>query len=245
MCTVSLIAQASDGYRIVCNRDESRTRPPAAAPRWHPIDGGTGRALWPMDMEAGGTWIAASERGLSLCLLNLNAGHIPDAGLPRQSRGLLLPELIGLESVEHAAERWLSRDLKGFAPCRMVGIDLEDPRILEASWDGRTSRVSWHSGVPACFVSSGLGDHLVAPRLSLFEHMVVRAGATPESQDAFHRHVWPDRPHLSVMMSRAAARTVSVTTLEVSRTGSPVHVHMAYEAVREQADPELAPTLHR
>lgn len=246
MCTVSIIAPASGGYRIVCNRDESRARPPAAAPRWHPIEGGVGRALWPMDMEAGGTWIASSERGMGLCLLNLNPESASTSRVPERSRGLLLPGLIGLERVERVAERWHALDLHPFAPCRLIGIGLERQGILEASWDGCATSIRWHVGPPSCFVSSGLGDHLVAPRLALFEDQVVRRCATPESQDAFHRHTWKDRPHLSVMMSRADARTVSVTTLAVARRSGVVDVHMAYEPVRDavpKADPALAPTL--
>lgn len=248
MCTVSIIAQASGGYRIVCNRDESRTRPPAAAPRWHPIEGGAGRALWPMDMEAGGTWIAASEQGMSLCLLNLNPGLAEGLKRPARSRGLLLPGLIGLGSIERVAERWRTRDLQAFAPCRMIGFGLGGERILEAVWDGRAASATWHPGVPACFVSSGLGDHLVAPRLALFEDVVIRQGATPAAQDSFHRHMWTDRPHLSVMMSRADARTVSVTTLDVAAKAGLVDVRMAYEPIREPVpavDPTLAPTLLR
>lgn len=246
MCTVSIIALASGGYRVVCNRDESRDRPAAAAPRWRPIERGAGRALWPMDMEAGGTWIAASEPGMSLCLLNLSPGSAGWAARRGRSRGLLLPELIGCKSVERVADRWRTLDLESFAPCRMIGVGLGGSGVLEASWDGRAGSVKWHSGVPVCFVSSGLGDHLVAPRLDLFADLVIRRGPTPDAQDAFHRHTWRDRPHLSVMMSRADARTVSVTTLEVAERGGRVEVHMAYEPVREPASiagPSVASTL--
>ena len=36
----------------------------------------------------------------------------------------------------------------------------------------------------------------------------------PPVQDAYHRHVWPDRRHESVCMYREDARTVSMTVVE-------------------------------
>jgi hypothetical protein len=44
-------------------------------------------------------------------------------------------------------------------------------------------------------------------------------------QDRFHRHAWPDRPHLSVCMRRRAARTVSHTLVEVGRTRARLIYH--------------------
>jgi hypothetical protein len=51
--------------------------------------------------------------------------------------------------------------------------------------------------------------------------------STPAAQDAFHRHSWEGREHVSVQMSRAEARTVSRTTVELSRRGA----RMTYERV--------------
>ena len=44
------------------------------------------------------------------------------------------------------------------------------------------------------------------------------------AQDAYHRHRWPDRPYLSVCMSRPEAKTVSYTVTEVQSE----HVRLAY-----------------
>jgi hypothetical protein len=49
----------------------------------------------------------------------------------------------------------------------------------------------------------------------LFMQMLKGQAATPDAQDAFHRHAWPDQLHLSVCMSRADARTVSRTCVEL------------------------------
>lgn len=241
MCTVSIIPWpgGEPGYRLVCNRDESRARPPAEGPRWRELKGGAGglRAVWPTDPLGGGTWLAAGEQGLGLCLLNYNLEpeHLPASALPAggRSRGAIIPELIGLGSLAEVGPALAERDLGVYAPFRLLGVEPAAPyRVMEARWDRRSLEVvPPRSEGPVCLVSSGLGDSLVRPRLGLFREMV----RTPDGaeQDRFHRHAWPERPEISVLMRRAAARTVSVATLEVRRGGSGWEVEMAYEPVEE------------
>lgn len=244
MCTVSVIPLLeSGGYRLVTNRDEHRERADALPPRWHdlPVRGRPGaarRAIWPTDGTAGGTWVAAAESGLTLTLLNLNRG--PDSGAPNvrfagTSRGLVIPRLIGLGSPEEVTESLTAMSLREFLPFRLIAIGSgptpDRPRIIESRWDGSSVGVVRHDGSPICFVSSGLGDRLVEPRLALFETMVVSQGATKAAQDEFHAHSWPDRPQFSVMMSRTDARTVSVCRVESgpgATPGAPWAVRMAY-----------------
>jgi hypothetical protein len=262
MCTVSVIPLAgSGGYRLVTNRDEHRERAEALPPRWHDLAsaGPVRRALWPTDGAAGGTWVATAEQGLTLTLLNLNLP--PDAGAPpapfaARSRGLVIPRLIGSSGPDEAASALAAMDLREFLPFRLVAIGPGDstprPRIVECRWDGAGVGCVRHDGSPICFVSSGLGDRHVEPRLALFEAMVVEPGATPEAQDRFHAHLWPERPQVSVMMSRADARTVSVCRVE-ARPGPPGVrgwlVNMDYAPVPESpavrvAGPSRALRLH-
>ncbi len=191
--------------------------------------------------------MAAAEHGLTLTLLNLNqrpdadrAADGPVARFGGTSRGLVIPRLIVCEAPDDAAEALAAMDLREFLPFRLIavgqGAGAGRPRIVECRWDGTGVGVVRHDGSPICFVSSGLGDRLVEPRLALFESLVAAAGATPRSQDQFHSHVWPDRPHLSVMMSRADARTVSVCRVEAvpgSGPGLPWGVGMEYLPVAE------------
>jgi hypothetical protein len=257
MCTISVIPVrsplgvervqfgAATGFRIVCNRDEDRRRAPAGQPKWRAIDraGIAGsRAIWPMDMEAGGTWIAAGEHGLALCLLNLN----PEPPLNLRgvrglkSRGLIIPALIGATDVREAMKRLERLSLKHFAPFRLVGVDGRTPTLAvsEARWDRTQLVVSGHDERPMCFASSGLGDSRVAARLDLFEEMVIDGeGAIADRQDEFHRHTWPDRPEISVLMSRDEARTVSVTTVEAIPDGRGMwDITMEYQPVRAETE---------
>lgn len=255
MCTVSVIVAGvpgsnAGGFRIVCNRDESRERSPALPPHWRTLDAArASRAIWPIDADAGGTWIGASDTGLVLSLLNFNpcasVGPTAPCAAARGlvSRGLIIPEIIGAGSAAASLDALRRLDLSDFAPFRLVAIEsvpapgvadsLSLPRAIEARWDRGTLTTTVHPAGASCFTSSGLGDHLVQPRLSLFDQMV-RPDPTRQTQDRFHRHQWPDRPEVSVMMTREDARTVSVTTVEVARAaGGRVVVDMTY---REAGD---------
>lgn len=246
MCTVTLIPihrTHGVGFRLVFSRDEQRERPDAVAPVWRRLADGT-RATWPTDAKAGGTWIASSERGLVLCTLNANlepAPAMPPSAL-LASRGEIIPALIALPGVDAVASALAGMDLNRFAPFRLVGAEpiradgatAPTRRALIMSWDRVALRVVEVGTGPLCLASSGLGDSKVLPRLALFRDLVVRAGGTSAAQDRFHRHAWPAMPEISVLMTRSDARTVSVTTVEVSpRAGQGWNVDMAYLAVRE------------
>jgi hypothetical protein len=138
-------------------------------------------------------------------------------------------------------------DLPRFAPFRLVGVEpVNDAgaahpfRVREARWDLSTLSHETPELGAACFVSSALGDPLVKPRLALFEAMVrgpfdAPGPAQALAQDRFHRHVWPGRSEISVLMSRPDARTVSITSVEVATLrGAPRPlVSMHYEPIHE------------
>ncbi len=243
MCTVTIIALDGGGLRLVTSRDERRGRPQATPPRWRELSGGR-RAAWPTDPEGGGTWLGANDRGTVLTLLNGNPEPAPDlSGLSLRSRGLLIPELLqqagdpGLEAVFGLLE---GLDLEVFAPFRLVGAEPArrggGVSVFDAVWDRSRLVVSGADTPPVCFVSSGLGDSVVRERLPLFEELVVESPSI-EAQDRFHAHYWPDRLHQSVWMSRAGARTVSVSVVEVRPSGEAPEVEMRSALVGEPPVP--------
>ncbi len=263
MCTLTVIP-LDDGYRLVHSRDELRTRPEGDHPRWASLPSGR-RAIWPTDPEAGGTWIAAREDGVTAAILNVNIDE------PHPFRTAVWPARDALADERQAVARlraagavtrgrrvldeldafdWprvdddgltASADRSRMMPHRLVvvGPTTDDPadwRLLE--WTQRPGVESRREVVrpePACFVSSGLGDSRVRPRRDLFREMVAVA-PTPDAQDAFHRHAWPDRPEISVLMSRDDARTVGITTVEVRRArgeGDPPEVSVSYDPIED------------
>jgi len=196
------------------SRDELRTRSAALPPSLQR----DGAACWPTDPDGGGTWIGTTGHGLTLGLLNVNLGvHEPPSSGTR-TRGEIVPSLASCADAAAAASELLAKDLTRYRPFRLVAVDAT--AVVDLRWDRHRLIETSRRLAPACFVSSGLGDHVVEPRLMLFDSIFSARSATSEMQDGFHQHVWPNHEHLSVMMNRELARTTSVTTVETRRTRS-------------------------
>lgn len=221
MCTVTIVraATARGGRfvtRIVCNRDEQRSRAAELPPRCVAV--GARHAVMPIDSGAGGTWVAATDAGLALCLLNVN----PMPAVPRSawagrgSRGHIIPSLVDSTDVREAAERLVAMDAASTAPFRLLVVD--SLRVVVVRSDCERIDVSPAQSIdgPIMHTSSGLGDDLVQlPRRELFEACFSTGRDAFEQQRAFHVHAWPDAGHLSVAMSRADARTTSRTVIDL------------------------------
>lgn len=211
MCTVTLIRRA-DGFRLVCNRDERRTRRAATAPVLQTA--GAARLLFPVDPDSGGTWLGINDAGVLACLLNAN----PPGGAPtgRRSRGEIVPSLIREQTLTDAAQAAQDLDPGGYPPFRLLLADAERSIVLRSAGD-RLDFVQ-PSESPLMLTSSSLGDDRVeAPRRALFLLLSELHASAERAQDVFHGHVWPDRPHLSVSMRRPDARTVSRTAVTLAR----------------------------
>jgi hypothetical protein len=219
VCTLTTVPGRGGSVRLGFNRDESRTRTAALAPQLRHIGGRA--AILPTDPSSGGTWLAVNDAGLALAVLNGNPPEQPRGGpKPARSRGALIPALLGCDSpaaVLHACERLTYPE---YAPFRLVLVGAGV--VADVRWDGREPMVMSRlaGGVPLMFTSSGLGDHLVeGVRRALFDELFASGPDTwPAAQAAFHRHRWPGREHLSVNMSRATARTVSHSVIDLGPT---------------------------
>ena len=230
---------------MACNRDERHDRPVARPPVEVTI--GTRRVVMPIDPEGGGTWIAATEAGLAFTLLNGDTrlppclGGEPDrlrrgcGGPPKLrakaegschiSRGLVIPSLAHCSTPDAAIAEIRTREWSAFAPFRLLVVSRT--RRGEARWDGR--RLTTRRGpllATLMRTSSSLADaRAQLARRRLFRRIVLNRARRRQAQDRFHAHVWPSRPEVSVSMSRADARTVSRTVVELRADG----VAMRYE----------------
>jgi hypothetical protein len=208
MCTVSIVPR-DDGFRLLCNRDELLSRPPAIPPRWGTMDGVY--VAYPVDPQGLGSWIAVSEEGLAVAVMNRG----PRAPEQRRSRGEIPLMLIGAESLA-AVQRRLRcvnpPDYPGF----VVVAAWFDRLLVGASNGHRLSILERPLTHPVMFTSSSIGDAEAEQiRLPLFQSMVVEHPTRLAGQRAFHDHQWTDRPELSVRMRRPDACTVSRTRIDV------------------------------
>jgi len=233
MCTVSwLPAHMLEGVgdcpvrlRVVFNRDEQRTRLPASPPDI--VSHGDRRVLMPRDADGGGTWIAANDVGVIFTLLNVNAGshavrrERADLLPYLRTRGDILGHLVEGCTASDALERTHAIDPRAFRPFRAIACDRQGA-WMEFTWTGvRIHRCLRRLDAPRMRTSSGLGDAVViGERRRLFHTFLKPSGASnAAAQDAFHRHHWTDAAERSVLMNRADARTVSITTVEVMDAG--------------------------
>jgi len=231
MCTVTIVQLTDAGerrrIRLACNRDELRSRALARPPELRAC--GVHRALMPVDPASDGTWIAVNDALVAASLLNVNAGDRgpADGGRPPRSRGAIVPEMMRFDCARDAADAITNVEPRDYSPFRVVVVDSR--AVFEVRSDGQSIEVAEidQADRPLFFTSSGLGDALVeAPRRALFDEWFGDLGESGNAdrrialQDSFHRHQWPERTALSVCMSRADARTVSYTVIEIDSHGA-------------------------
>ncbi|HEX4955452.1 MAG TPA: NRDE family protein [Thermoanaerobaculia bacterium] len=211
MCTLSWFF-TEDGYELFSNRDERRTRLPATAPSVAEAQGV--RYLSPSDSEAGGTWIAVNELGLSLSLLNLYQATRP-AGSPQppRSRGLLVRDLAGSDGLRDVATALERADLERYEPFTLLAVEPGLARAFE--WDGRSLVPLGEPDHP--LVSSAVVfSEAAAARRRSFEALGAEGLSRSPLHLAFHSSHLPERGRLSACMHREDAKTVGFTQVTVS-----------------------------
>ncbi len=198
MCTVTWIHE-ENGYRLLSNRDERRSRAAALAPSIRERDGV--RLIAPVDGEFGGTWIGVNELGVSLCLLNGTGG----CGV--RSRGLLVADLLSAASLAEATERFRRLELSLYAPFTLLVLAPGCDTVLE--WSGLT-RCERRAQPP--LASSSLDPAGVRAR----RRAAFRSHAG--SLEAFHASHDSGPSAYSACMHGTDAETVSFTRVSVTRS---------------------------
>lgn len=217
MCTATWLIE-DGGYELFFNRDESRRRLAALPPAPRELEGV--ECLFPVDGDAGGTWLGVNAHGLALGLLNAEGEASEATGAPGrdpapQSRGLLVLACLSARDVAEVEARLLASDLarhRGFQlACFTPG---REPALF--AWDGAAlERGSAH--VP--LVSSSLDRaRAQAERARVLERLCAERGALDARLLAdFHASHAPERGPWSPCMHREAASTVSASRVRVTR----------------------------
>lgn len=237
MCTVTAVRHPADSashqaasLRIVVNRDEQRTRPGSEGP--FRFQTGPLTSVMPIDPLSGGTWMGCNNAGLAVVLLNMSPGRSPHTPRPGdKSRGSIVPTLLAAASIAEATDLAATLPAHAFPPFRLLLATTEHYALLSACRDLVRPFDSGRLDRPLMLTSSGLGDDIVLPhRNELFSQLLKsstspsHACVTADAQDRFHRTTHSQRPELGVLMHRADARTVSITTLTLDgRAATMVH----------------------
>lgn len=216
MCTLSW--QIDDSFRLSLffNRDELFSRPDALPPEVHRPDANSARFIAPTDPQGGGTWIAANEFGITLCLLNDYQGRsVENLNDKAKSRGLLVRELIALKSAKEVESAMNLSRVKVFQPFNLVMFDGVKSPVMW-NWDGERLHYTNEPAHP--IVSAGIAQPEVQrKRAAVFREETERQGGklTSAQQLALHRSKRPEPQPWSIAMQLDDKGTVSITQVEV------------------------------
>ncbi|MFO0691346.1 MAG: NRDE family protein [Myxococcota bacterium] len=143
MCTLIVLHRCVPGRPLVvaANRDEFLARP-AEGPAVRPAR--TGRILAPRDLEAGGTWVGLSERGVFAGLTNLRpiagarvgvlgeagAGEPSKAAPKLRSRGEVVMAALEASSAAAATESLARLDVGVHNPFQLLVADAQSAALV-------------------------------------------------------------------------------------------------------------------
>jgi hypothetical protein len=128
MCTVTFV-NSNDQFIITSNRDEKIARPKAIEPKNYRIN--HKNVFFPKDAKAGGTWYAVDENATIVVLLNgAREKHIRKESY-KKSRGLVVLDLIGANSI---LKEWQLIALELIEPFTLVVF--ENLQLYQLRWDG-------------------------------------------------------------------------------------------------------------
>ena len=200
-----------DGYHVFFNRDELKTRGRAEPPREWDCRGI--KYLAPRDVDGGGTWLLANERGVVLALLNSWTPKPPAGGADRPSRGRLLTDhLADCDSALAATERLRQLQVGEYPGFTLAAFDLSqvDEPLLTA-FDGADLREA-NEIMPVCSSSFRPEDVTTRRKASLREI----ESMTAESLWRWHTNENAPSAY-TVRMNRPDAQTWSISRVTVRR----------------------------
>ncbi|SFS17405.1 Uncharacterized conserved protein, contains NRDE domain [Dyella sp. OK004] len=124
MCLIGFAWQAHPRWRLVLagNRDEFHARPSAPLARWNdaPLIGGR-------DLEAGGTWLGATDDGRCCVVTNVRDPRDPQQGV---SRGLLATDYLRGEAGASMHATSLLQTAADYRPFNLLTFDASDAFYL-------------------------------------------------------------------------------------------------------------------
>ncbi len=222
MCTVTYLPLGGRAFVITASRDEHPGRKTSARPERQRL--GEHIVLFPRDGQAGGTWIATSERA-TLCLLNGAFRAHPFRPPYRHSRGLVILHYFGYDGTDAFIRRYPTEGLEPFTLVIRDGAGLRELR-----WDGtRRFTRSLDLGAPHLWASATLYEPAALEKRQRWFDAWLAAHPSPDPAAIrhFHRTAGDGDPRNDLLMRRENVQTVSLTSV-FHREGVP---EMWYEPV--------------
>ncbi|SEW57227.1 NRDE family protein [Chitinophaga arvensicola] len=221
MCTVTYIPTCK-GIYLTTNRDESTERSKALPPRQYRRNGF--EMIYPQDQDAGGSWVVLKENGDAAVLLNgAFTKHIRQSGY-RKSRGVIFLEIM---AHPHPYREFAAINLSDIEPFTLVVVS--DKQLWECRWDGSMKHlIPLNADKPYIWSSATLFDNAAAQKRKLW-FLNWFSSTSPVNLMKimeFHRHAGGGDLYNGLVINRGdKMRTVSITSLFVSREGSQMNYH--------------------
>jgi len=225
MCTVTYLPFGPKHFILTSNRDETINRKTAEFPFSKSfLDK---NIIYPRDGAAGGSWIAAADNHVVMCLLNGAFEKHKHQPPYKMSRGLMLMEAMECIRPEEFIKNF---DFEGIEPFTLIMIYHESEiKLIEFRWDGKSKYITVKDAkTPAIWSSSTLyPKEVVAKREEKFNAWLKQ---NPEYElwgiRSFHQQTDPSDPENAFQMKRAnGLQTVSTTSIEMK----PDSVSMYYQ----------------
>jgi hypothetical protein len=211
MCTASWLHH--QGYSLYFNRDELRTRKPAEGPEIQCQQGV--RVIAPRDGDFGGSWISVNEYGMSLALLNRYEAPFTENGQPLRSRGLLLMDLAGAETLDDLEGRVRDLSLDRYRPFTLLALSAGRPAMI-VKWNGIACMLT-NGEAEMPLISSSYQTHaVIAARQQFFRGLSDFSLNKGEQLHLdYHKSHMPQAGPYSTCMHREDAMTVSFSHIQV------------------------------
>lgn len=220
MCTVTYIPRGENSFTLTSNRDENAARSPQNISQ---IEQNGIQLAFPRDTMAGGTWIAVSNNGKVVCLLNGAFDYHKHQPPYKRSRGIMVLDYFTFDKAETFFETY---DFEGMEPFTMIIFD--QSRLFEFRWDETRKKISpLDLNEKYIWSSSTLYDKEVkTKREKWFEDWLTQRTDfnNPAILD-FHKTAGDGDPRNDVIMNRdGLVQTVSIT--QISK--SPSEIELSY-----------------
>ncbi|GAA0718790.1 NRDE family protein [Aquimarina litoralis] len=207
MCTVTLIPTQENGFILTSNRDEAINRK-TLVPEFYQIN--KTRMLFPKDAVAGGTWIGISDKNTMICLLNGGFKIHERLISYRQSRGVVVKDLLEADDLEQAIE---SYDYKGIEPFTIVAANWSsDLKFYELVWDGKQKHFKQLEKQTHIWSSSTLyTSEMKSTRENWFDVFEQENTLTSQSLLNFHKNAGIGDKNIDLQIDRGFLKTRSIT----------------------------------
>lgn len=210
MCTVSIFFKENNDFVLTSNRDEAPSRN-ALSPDFYKLN--NSELLMPKDKQSGGSWIGTSNKKRIVCLLNGGFKLHKRKPQYRQSRGVVVTELLTSDDIETTIT---SYNFDSIEPFTIVIADWNSNlKFYELVWDETQIHFQQLPLETKIWSSSTLyTEEKKEIRRSWFEDFKSKNELSSTSLLKFHETAGNGNDDFGVIMDRGFVKTTSITQIE-------------------------------